>query len=129
MDAAAAVTSSVNKAKQVLQLNIAPRRLKAIGPSAFAAQLRGAASLASSLKASGEVKKVVVIVDGNGATECGSSGLQALGQLFSLDDCSLLDNISTVLLINANETLKAAWSVARLVEPAKRYASLVRVLD
>lgn len=124
-----AVTSSVNKAKQVLQLNIAPRCLKAIGPETFAAQLRGAAKLANGLKASGEVKKVVVIVDGNGATECGSSSLQALGQLFSLDDCSLLDNISTVLLINADDTLKAAWAVAKLVEPAKKYASLVRVLD
>jgi hypothetical protein len=124
-----AVTSSVNKAKGVLQLNIAPRNLKALGATAFAAQLREAACLASDLKASGEAKKVVVIIDGNGATECGSSSLQALGQLFSLEDCSLLDSISSVLLINADSTLKAAWAVAKLMEPAKRYAPLVRVLD
>jgi hypothetical protein len=124
-----AVTSSINKTKHVLQLNIAPRCLKAIGPETFAAQLRDAAKLANDLKASGEVKKVVVIVDGNGATECGSSSLQALRQLFDLEDCSLLGSISTVLLINADDSLKAAWAVAKLVEPAKRYASLVRVLD
>lgn len=124
-----AISTSVNKAKRVLQVNVAPRCIAKIGPTNFATELRKVADLAKSSKSSGDVERVVVIVDGAGATECGSAAIKALSQLFSLEDCSLLDVVSTILLINADETLKAAWSIAKLVEPAKKYASIVRVLE
>lgn len=124
-----AVSTSINKTKRVLQVNIAPRCIKETGAVDFAAKLRKVADKAKDSKSAGEVDRVVVIVDGMGASECGSAALKALGQLFSLEDCTLLDVVSTVLLINADETLKAAWAIAKLVEPAKKYASLVRVLE
>ncbi|GAQ88700.1 hypothetical protein KFL_004530030 [Klebsormidium nitens] len=90
------------------KVNIAPRCIKETGPTSFAAKLRNVADEAKSSKSAGKVDRVVVIVDGTGASECGSAALKALGQLFSLEDCSLLDVVSTILLINADETLKAA---------------------
>jgi hypothetical protein len=124
-----AISTSINNAKRVLQVNVAPRFIAKIGPAKFATELRRVADLAKTSKSSGEVQRVVVIVDGTCATESGSSALKALSQLFSLEDCSLLDVVSTILLINADETLKAAWAIAKLVEPAKKYAPIVRVLE
>lgn len=125
----AAVSSTVNRAKRVLQVNITPRCILTTGADSFARDLRDVASQSQRLKASGEVSRVVVVIDGAGASECLSACLKALRDLFSLEDCSLLDDVSTILLINADDTLKAAWSVAKLVDPARKYASLVRVLD
>ena len=124
-----AVTTAVNKVKHMVQVNVAPRLIKDIGPTAFASQLRDAAATVDGLRASGAASKVVVVVDGAGASECGSNSLKALGQLFSMEDCDLLDKVSTILIINADETLKSAWAVAKHMDPAKKYAALVRVLD
>lgn len=96
-----AVSTQINRAKRVLQVNIAPRCISDTGPAAFAEMLRQVAEEAKGLKSAGTVDRVVVIVDGAGASSCGSQALKALGQLFSLEDTSLLDVVSTILLINS----------------------------
>ena len=64
-----AVTTAVNKVKHMVQVNVAPRLIKDIGPTALASQLRDAAATVDGLRASGAASKVVVVVDGAGASE------------------------------------------------------------